>query len=334
MNKYVLQKATLTNCIANNFFFFLLINKLQIRNVLQSLINRSLEHRHGSLLAISHAYYRKIKRCHTIDNNCPDFKKTVLILCGYLGDQQSLLVSAACKGLALIGSVACLPLPIGKEKTENAAIGSTVAQTVVADDSDQMQIDSDDEQVTKVHLLNTILNLLKSAHSRPKIREEAAVCLGHLSIGDGEFFTQRNLNAYTGLLKLVSARCTATEMGSNLYLLLFFFLQTRDVALNIAIAQGIVDTVLGFDHILHDGKLDQSSDPDINPYCDDVQLTTFLTSIIKIVPDPNPSSRNSSAIWLLALVKNCSKRAPIYTRRQLLQFAFSELLSDDSGALN
>lgn len=111
-------------------------------------------------------------------------------------------------------------------------------------------------------------------------------------------------------------------------------MQSRDVALNIAIAQGIVDTVLGFDHILHDGndgKLDQSNDLYINPYCDDVRLSTFLTSIIKIVPDPNPSSRNSSAIWLLALVKNCSKRAPIYTRRQLLQYAFSELLSDDSG---
>lgn len=118
--------------------------------------------------------------------------------------------------------------------------------------------------------------------------------------------------------------------------IMFYYLfiwQTRDVALNIAIAQGIVDTVLGFDHTIIDGN-DESSEPIINPYCDDAQLTTFLQSIIKIVPDPNPSSRISSAIWLLALVKNCSKRAPIYTRRQLLQFAFSELLSDDSGVYN
>lgn len=213
-----------TQPIIKYVFFF----NLQIRNVLQSLINRSLEHRHGSLLAISHAYYRKIKRCHTNENNCPDFKKTVLILCGYLGDQQSLLVSAACKGLALIGTVASLPLPNGKDPSENAKSGLTSAQSVAADDSDQMQVDSDEEKVTKIHLMNTVLSLLKSAHSRPKIREEAAVCLGHLSIGDGEFFTHRNLLAYTGLLKLVSACSPAARiMAIGLYfyyVLLFIYL--------------------------------------------------------------------------------------------------------------
>lgn len=92
--------------------------------------------------------------------------------------------------------------------------------------------------------------------------------------------------------------------------------------MNIAIAQAIVYTVLGKD--------DTTTADVINPYCDDARLTDLLNRIIKFVPEPNPSSRISSAIWLLALVKNCSTRAPIYTRKEMLQFAFTELLSDDS----
>lgn len=67
-----------------------------------------------------------------------------------------------------------------------------------------------------------------------------------------------------------------------------------------------------------------------NPNCDDLRLTNLLADLIKVVPEPYPNSRISSAIWLLALVKNFSKHAPIYTRKQTLQYAFTELLSDDS----
>lgn len=81
---------------------------------------------------------------------------------------------------------------------------------------------------------------------------------------------------------------------------------------------------------VHDGN-DVSADALANPYCDDTILTEFLNGIITAVSDPNPCSRNASAIWLLALVKNLSKRSCIYKRKQLLQYAFTELLSDDSG---
>lgn len=97
--------------------------------------------------------------------------------------------------------------------------------------------------------------------------------------------------------------------------------------MNIAIAQGIVLTVAGKDV----SNTDPITDDTINPYCDDACLDNFLSSIIRMVPDPNPASRSSTGIWLLALVKNCPKRAPIYKRKEILQYAFTELLSDDSG---
>lgn len=107
---------------------------------------------------------------------------------------------------------------------------------------------------------------------------------------------------------------------------MMFEFQTKDPALNIAIAQGIVLTIAGRDVNDH-----QSSDDFMNPYCDDACLDNFLNNVIRMVADPNPASRNSTGIWLLALVKNFSKRAPILKHREILQYAFTELLSDDSG---
>lgn len=68
-----------------------------------------------------------------------------------------------------------------------------------------------------------------------------------------------------------------------------------------------------------------------NPYCDDDVFNWFMQEIIKMVPDPHPCSRHATGIWLLALVKNCAKNPLVYTRKQILQYAFTELLSDDSG---
>lgn len=108
-----------------------------------------------------------------------------------------------------------------------------------------------------------------------------------------------------------------------------FILQSKDAALNIAIAQGIALTVAGTD--LSDSY--QVPDEIINPYCDDACLGEFLKKIIQMVADPNPASRTSTGIWLLALVKNFPKRAPIFKHKEILQYAFTELLSDDSGEL-
>lgn len=95
--------------------------------------------------------------------------------------------------------------------------------------------------------------------------------------------------------------------------------------MNIAIAQGIVLTIAGEENIYDDESAHTE-----NPFCDDKTFNDFLNGVIGFVSDPNPCSRNSTSIWLLALVKNFSKRTPIYSRRQTLQFAFTELLSDDS----
>lgn len=145
--------------------------------------------------------------------------------------------------------------------------------------------------------------ILKSSSVRPKIRAEAAKCLGNLSIGDGQYFTQRNLEKFLSLAKI-----------------------QKDAALNIAISDAIASTLCGYD--ISEGVPQENF---INPHCSDEAFETFLNSLIRLVPDPNPHSRQASSVWLLAVVKNCSFRPAVVNKKQMLQYAFTELLSDDSG---
>lgn len=174
--------------------------------MLNSLSQRQIEHRHGSLLALSHALHRKIgswRKSGTLDekivSNWPELKKVVILLIDQLTDQQPLLVSAAINGISLIGSVIKLPLA---DRSENSAGSSSSSTSYDADE--KMDVDGDRNEYSKAFVAQKILFLLKSAHSRPKIREEAAHCIGHLAIGDGSYFTQGNLNAFTKMIKLVS----------------------------------------------------------------------------------------------------------------------------------
>lgn len=172
---------------------------------MNALSQRQIEHRHGSLLALSHALHRKvhsIRKSGTLDEktaaNWTELKQVVILLIDHLTDQQPLLVSAAINGISLIGSVIKLPLP---DRAEASAGSSKSASTYDCDE--KMDVDGEANEYSKAFVAQKVLFLLKSAHSRPKIREEAAHCLGNLAIGDGAYFTKGNLNAFTKMIKLV-----------------------------------------------------------------------------------------------------------------------------------
>lgn len=170
-----------------------------------SLSNRQIEHRHGTLLALSHAFHRKIsnfRRAGTLVNanlhEWAEFKLVVHLLIERLGDQQPLLVSAALKGLALIGSVA--PLPLSDRSNDEA---SDLSEISTYNPDEKMDVDEEPKELTKSIVAHKVLYLLRSAHSRPKTKEEAAHVLGSLAIGDGAFFTKGNLDAFIKMVKLV-----------------------------------------------------------------------------------------------------------------------------------
>lgn len=244
---------------------------------------RSLEHKHGSVVAISNAFNRKLLLVKTKEN-CTGLNEFVELLISFLKVTQPLLISAGVKGISLIGSVAELPLP-------------------ELEIDEKMDLDEEETpKLTKDYVMKLILKLLSSGGIKNKIREESAHCLGHLTIGDGKYFTKKILSAFIALNKL-----------------------TKDPALHIAIGQALVYTVQGSVNAITDKKEDFS-----NSTCDDEMFQWFLTEIIKIVPLPHVYSRQACAIWLLALVKNCSNRGTILAFKATLQAAFTDLLSEDN----
>lgn len=52
--------------------------------------------------------------------------------------------------------------------------------------------------------MKTLFKHLRSAHSRGQISEESALCLGHLTNGDGKYYTEKILKGFVDLIKLVS----------------------------------------------------------------------------------------------------------------------------------
>lgn len=124
-------------------------------------------------------------------NSWSELKSALDILIRNLSDTQTLLISAAVKGITLLGTIMVLPLPSGgNETTYNA--------------TEKMEVDGDPQLFTKSYVAKMLLKLVKSTSAKAKIREDAAACLGFLAIGDGKYFTKGNLDAFIDLLKIVS----------------------------------------------------------------------------------------------------------------------------------
>ncbi|XP_055592523.1 proteasome-associated protein ECM29 homolog isoform X3 [Uranotaenia lowii] len=254
----------------------------QIKELL-SLSNKSLENRHGSILAAANAVHRKLIITPALQE-WQIFKDLVQLLITLLDDSQSLLQSASIKSLSLIGSSTKLPLK-GDDST----------------DQTKMETDQQESASTKASLFKKLMTLLQSGHTKAKIREDVAHCLGYLAVGDKEFYANRLLEGFLGLLKM-----------------------TKDPALHIAMGQAIVYTLQG----LSTGE--RVADLDSQGNIDDEKLTWFVIELVKKVNEPHAYLKQACAIWLLAIVKNCNKRKPIIDNRQILQLALTDLLSEDN----
>ncbi|XP_036334369.1 proteasome-associated protein ECM29 homolog [Rhagoletis pomonella] len=272
----------------------------QISECLKDLPQKSLENKHGWMLVLGHAFSRKLAlKSKTAAgkqlNEWEVFVNTVKIIVKMMHESQWLLVAAAVKCISMIGKMAIIPnveveilIPVSSDKN---------------DDDDDIEYETA-KASTKLLIYHDIYTLLRNVSVRARVREDAARCLGYLAIGDGEFFTQRNLDKFLSIVKT-----------------------QKDVALNIAISEAMVATLNGYDVNTSD---DIATEHTNNPYCNDEMFEKFMMSLVRLVPEPNVHSRQATSVWLLALIKNCSHRPAVLKNKEILQFAFTELLSDDS----
>uniref|UniRef100_A0A336L3V3 CSON003432 protein n=1 Tax=Culicoides sonorensis TaxID=179676 RepID=A0A336L3V3_CULSO len=189
-----------------------------------------------------------------------------------------------------------------KASIEGLGLIGSIVTLPLKDEDNMMQIDeSETPKNTKQYVLKTLFKNLRSAHSRGQISEESARCLGLLTNGDAKYFTEKVIKGFIDLIKM-----------------------TKNPSIHIAIAQSLVIILEGksiIEAVEHDPTKIQRNDKIFD---------WLLDEIIKIVPEPYPNSRQATAIFLLALVKNCSNRTPIQTRKHILQDSFIELLSEDN----
>ncbi|KAH8320498.1 hypothetical protein KR067_004311, partial [Drosophila pandora] len=269
----------------------------ELDDCLKNLSQKTLEHKHGWLLVVGHTFNRKIAMLKQSQKpkdyaTWPQFVNAVKIISKTLCESQWLLVSAAVKCISMIGKAVEIP---------NVKVEIQVPSNDADEDEEMTDYKSIDTS-TKLLIFGVVFQLLRSSSARQKIREDAARCLGYLAIGDGEHFTKRNLEKFLTLAK-----------------------EQKDAALNIAISEAIVNTLCGYD--VNKGQPDEKF---VNVHFSDADFEEFLNSLIRKVTEPNIHSRQAISVWLLAVVKHCSQRPAILAKKELLQFAFTELLSDDS----
>lgn len=75
---------------------------------------------------------------------------------------------------------------------------------------------------------------------------------------------------------------------------------------------------------------DENLPKEITRIFNDELLEWVLSEMIKIVPEVNVCSRQAISLWLLAVVKACSSRDPVISKKRTIQMAFTHLLSEDN----
>ncbi|KAJ8917780.1 hypothetical protein NQ315_010686 [Exocentrus adspersus] len=259
--------------------------------------NKVLEVQHGALLAIGHCLEMKImkkKSEGTIDENWNVVKTCIEALVPFLKQQNPLLMGAACSSLGLIGRVQGLPLEDGIPLKNGSPDAKRPASA----------------NITKIDVVNQLLDIMNNVKLSAKIREKAAKSLGLLCVGEKFPHTREVMR---GLLN------TAKE--------------TKDVEVHFAIGESLVmccQSIWSPEARNHWTTAVNSYTPSTDEPPPNDNLEWLLDELLLLAKQTHPNSRQASCIWLLSVVKGCGEREPITNKLQLLQNAFMDLLCESN----
>lgn len=257
-----------------------------VDEIILSLPCRSVEHRHGTILFLGHAIHYRILNNRDLNKlnyqSWDLLQKVIKVIVTSINDSENLIKFAGLKSMSLIGRLLILPdLQYDYEIPHNVKLS-------------KFELEKSESKIKSLSFY-LISNILRCSNSTSRLREESALCLGHLSIGDSEYFTTRSLNEFINIIRLA-----------------------KDPAINIAIGNAFAMALNGVKDV------DDESSP--RKKC----IEEYLNKLITLVDDRNPHSRESVAVWLLSLVKNCSHHQYMKKMRVYIQMAFTSLLSDNN----
>ncbi|CAG9861828.1 unnamed protein product [Phyllotreta striolata] len=272
---------------------------IALKNLITQTNAKNLEAQHGALLAIGRCLEIKTEQCkkETYANGVELVKSSIESLVQNLKHQSPLLVSAACTSIGLLGRVGLLPLEDGKPLKNGSP------------DPKRMAVDT----ITKMDVVNCLLDIMNNAKLSPKVREKAARTLGLLCVA-GKFPHSREI--LQGLLN------TAKE--------------TKDIEVHFTIGESLVMCCQGVwspEARNPWTTLPKDYMPIVNePQADD-SLEWLLNELLNMAKMSHPNAKQASSIWLLAVIKYCGEREPITKRLKLLQNVFMEFLCENNDII-
>ncbi|KAJ8933932.1 hypothetical protein NQ314_013688 [Rhamnusium bicolor] len=255
--------------------------------------NKSLETQHGALLGIGNCLEIKLMAKKTEGKDVKNWELTkvcIEALVPFLKHQNALLVGAASSGIGLIGRVCSLPLEDGKPLKNGSPDAKRPAN----------------ESITKIDIVNLLLDIMNNIKWAPKVREKAAKSLGLLCVGEKFPHTEEVLQ---GLLN------TAKE--------------TKDIEVHFTIGESLVMCCQSvWSPEARNAWVTPPNDhtPATSDSLPNGNLEWLLDELLKLSKQTHPNSRQASCIWLLAIIKGCGEREPISERLQILQNTFMDFL--------
>ncbi|XP_064476674.1 proteasome adapter and scaffold protein ECM29-like [Ornithodoros turicata] len=250
----------------------------------------------GSILALGYALGRKLYTNNSSLGD-PKMREAVTGACSlfvrHLKDTQGALMPASCTALGEVSRHGALPLPPGARDNDNDK-------------------GSSESEVTKMAVVTAVANILKNNKLPAKSREKAAQTLGYLCLGDKGFpHTRAVLDVLLGIT-----------------------FEAADVEVHFTVGEAICSALLGPASPQARDFWTVSEKDFVAPsdYSPPMEPMDWLVNEIleKFVRNPKPAVRQAACIWILSLLKRCSRYGPVLSRLKLIQTSLLNLLADRS----
>ncbi|XP_011343237.1 proteasome adapter and scaffold protein ECM29 isoform X2 [Ooceraea biroi] len=245
---------------------------------------KNLEAQHGALVALTCMMERNLTQQR--NGNKEDlydwttYHDIVKTICTYLHDSATLLMDAAIQAIGLLGKTCSLPVP-----------------------------SEGDNKFNKKAIVETLFSILSNVKLSVKMKENAALSLGYLCVGESFPHTADIANKILTTVK-----------------------ETKDIEIHLILGEALVCCVQGqaspeardawttlpAEHVVSYTKES------------DELLVHVLGELFKVYQVPHPNLRQAVCVWLFALLKHNVQRECVKARLATIHHAFIDFLSDDS----
>ncbi|KAJ1522342.1 hypothetical protein ONE63_002635 [Megalurothrips usitatus] len=168
---------------------------------------------------------------------------------------------------------------------------------------------SDEKIPGKMDILLKLQSIMSNSKLTAKVKERAVKAAGHLCVGETFPHSKEVIEGFLGMAK-----------------------ESRDVEVHLSVGEALVCCVLGTSSpVARDPWMVLESEFTPTETVHEMDLKwLFDKLLIDMVKEPHPNQKQACCLWLLALLKNCSKTRDLSSRLPEVQSAFMEFLGENN----